>query len=95
MRYLGISKTYYATCVKKFNMDLHGLMNHFKSINSFRKRRDYFYSKYKDTVDEYYLDSIWEKYIDAEIERIQKKEFGQWLLKERKKEIIRFTDKQN
>lgn len=94
MRYLGISKTYYATCVKKRNMDLHGLMNHFKSIDSFRKRRDYFYNKYKDTVDEYYLDDIWDKFVTAELKRIEEKEFNQWLLKQQKEKVNKFTRKQ-
>lgn len=94
MRYLGISKTYYATCVKKFNMDLHGLMVKFKSMTSFRKRRDYFYNKYEKTVDLFYLDDIWEKYVDAELKRIEEKEFNQWLMKQIKEQRNKYTSKQ-
>lgn len=94
MRYLGISKTYYATCVKKRNMDLHELMNYFKNVNSFRKRRDYFYDKYKKVVDEYYLDDIWDKYVTAELKRIEEKEFNQWLINQAKEKAKKYTSKQ-
>jgi hypothetical protein len=94
MDYLGISRGLYYSSVKTQKINLRDLGKYFKSTSSYRKRRDYLYDKYRKTVAEHFLDELWTKFVEAETRRIEEREYNQWVLQQRKKEVEQFTEKQ-
>lgn len=94
MEYLGLGRGIYYSALRTYKINLRDLAKYFKSTDSYRKRRDYLYNKYRKTVEEYHLDEIWSRFVDAETRRIEEREYNQWLLRQRKKEVAQFTEKQ-
>jgi hypothetical protein len=82
--YFGINASKMKNIERK-GIKMKPLKKTFETLGTFRKQKTYLYKTYGGKVDEHILDIIWEGYTTAELKRIERKEYYEYIKKRRAK----------
>lgn len=81
--YFGINMATMRGLERK-GLKLKALKKTFQELETFRKQKKYLYDTYKEKINENTLDMLWARYVEAQTERDQRKEYFEYIKKNRR-----------